>query len=94
MKLVSNLSAVSLQMSSGALFPSLVSGSRGSSSKYLVEFRAGKMSLKGSIVTPDKRKGQVYIQQTDDSLIHFCWKDRTTGNVEDVSTELCSPVFE
>ncbi|XP_053308879.1 proteasomal ubiquitin receptor ADRM1 [Spea bombifrons] len=70
-------------MSSGALFPSLVSGSRGSSSKYLVEFRAGKMSLKGSTVTPDKRKGLVYIQQTDDSLIHFCWKDRTSGNVED-----------
>ncbi|XP_063064670.1 proteasomal ubiquitin receptor ADRM1-like isoform X2 [Engraulis encrasicolus] len=70
-------------MSSGALFPSLVSGSRGSSSKYLVEFRAGKMTLKGSTVTPDKRKGQVYVQQTDDSLIHFCWKDRTTGNVDD-----------
>lgn len=72
-------------MSSGALFPSLVSGTRGSSSKYLVEFRAGKMSLKGNIVTPDKRKGMVYIQQSDDSLIHFCWKDRTTGNVDDVS---------
>ncbi|KAM9855544.1 proteasomal ubiquitin receptor ADRM1 isoform 2-T2 [Aulostomus maculatus] len=70
-------------MSSGALFPSLVSGSRGSSSKYLVEFRAGKMSLKGKTVTPDKRKGMVYIQQSDDSLIHFCWKDRTTGNVDD-----------
>ncbi|XP_041953220.1 proteasomal ubiquitin receptor ADRM1 isoform X2 [Alosa alosa] len=70
-------------MSSGALFPSLSSGSRSSSSKYLVEFRAGKMSLKGSTVTPDKRKGMVYIQQTDDSLIHFCWKDRTSGNVED-----------
>ncbi|XP_038014465.1 proteasomal ubiquitin receptor ADRM1 isoform X3 [Motacilla alba alba] len=70
-------------MSSGALFPSLVPGSRGSSSKYLVEFRAGKMTLKGSTVTPDKRKGLVYIQQTDDSLIHFCWKDRTSGNVED-----------
>ncbi|XP_040187202.1 proteasomal ubiquitin receptor ADRM1 isoform X2 [Rana temporaria] len=69
--------------SSGALFPSLVPGSRGSSSKYLVEFRAGKMSLKGSTVTPDKRKGLVYIQQTDDSLIHFCWKDRTSGNVDD-----------
>ncbi|XP_051887115.1 proteasomal ubiquitin receptor ADRM1 isoform X2 [Pristis pectinata] len=68
---------------SGALFPSLVAGSRGSSSKYLVEFRAGKMSLKGSTVTPDKRKGQVYIQQTDDSLIHFCWKDRAAGTVED-----------
>lgn len=74
-------------MSSGALFPSLVSGSRSSSSKYLVEFRAGKMTLKGSTVTPDKRKGTVYIQQTDDSLIHFCWKDRTSGNVEDVSRE-------
>nr|XP_020464762.1 proteasomal ubiquitin receptor ADRM1-like isoform X1 [Monopterus albus] len=70
-------------MSSGALFPSLVSGSRGSSSKYLVEFRAGKMSLKGNVVTPDKRKGMVYIQQSDDSLIHFCWKDRTSGNVDD-----------
>lgn len=70
---------------SGALFPSLVPGSRGSSNKYLVEFRAGKMSLKGTTVTPDKRKGLVYIQQTDDSLIHFCWKDRTSGNVEDVS---------
>ena len=43
------------------------------------------MSLKGTTVTPDKRKGLVYIQQTDDSLIHFCWKDRTSGNVEDVS---------
>uniref|UniRef100_A0A3P9JZQ0 Adhesion regulating molecule 1 n=1 Tax=Oryzias latipes TaxID=8090 RepID=A0A3P9JZQ0_ORYLA len=70
-------------MSSGALFPSLVSGSRGTSSKYLVEFRAGKMTLKGNTVTPDKRKGSVYIQQSDDSLIHFCWKDRTTGNVDD-----------
>lgn len=77
------------RMSSGALFPSLVPGSRGSSSKYLVEFRAGKMSLKGSTVTPDKRKGLVYIQQTDDSLIHFCWKDRTSGSVEDVSMALC-----
>ncbi|XP_063320790.1 proteasomal ubiquitin receptor ADRM1-like isoform X1 [Pelmatolapia mariae] len=70
-------------MSSGALFPSMVSGSRASSSKYLVEFRAGKMNLKGNTVTPDKRKGLVYIQQSDDSLIHFCWKDRTTGNVDD-----------
>lgn len=76
---------------SGALFPSLVPGSRGSSNKYLVEFRAGKMSLKGTTVTPDKRKGLVYIQQTDDSLIHFCWKDRTSGNVEDVSARWPGP---
>lgn len=45
------------------------------------------MTLKGNTVTPDKRKGTVYIQQSDDSLIHFCWKDRTTGNVDDVSDD-------
>lgn len=52
-------------------------------SKYLVEFRAGKMTMKGKVVHPDKRKGTVYVHQTDDSLMHFCWKDRTSGIVED-----------
>ncbi|KAK7091640.1 proteasomal ubiquitin receptor ADRM1-B-like isoform X2 [Littorina saxatilis] len=54
-----------------------------SQSKNLVEFRAGKMSMKGKMVHPDKRKGQVYVHQSDDSLMHFCWKDRTSGNVEE-----------
>ncbi|XP_032237036.1 proteasomal ubiquitin receptor ADRM1 [Nematostella vectensis] len=54
-----------------------------SSSKNLLEFRAGKMNLKGTTVTADKRKGQVYIHQSEDSLMHFCWKDRTSGKVED-----------
>ncbi|UYV60296.1 ADRM1 [Cordylochernes scorpioides] len=67
--------------------PFLFGGTTGSQSqnKYLVEFRAGKMTMKGKMVTPDKRKGLVYINQTDDSLMHFCWKDRKTGTVEDVS---------
>jgi len=51
--------------------------------KNLVEFRAGKMALKGSTVTPDKRKGLVYVYQSDDGLTHFCWKDRKSGTVED-----------
>ena len=55
------------------------------SSKNLVEFKAGKMTLREKTVTPDKRKGLVYIHQSDDSLMHFCWKDRTSGTVEDVS---------
>ncbi|XP_014681036.1 PREDICTED: proteasomal ubiquitin receptor ADRM1-like isoform X2 [Priapulus caudatus] len=67
-------------MASGALFGSSASRSQ---SKNLVEFRAGKMSQKGKMVHPDKRKGSVYVYQSDDSLIHFCWKDRTTGIVED-----------
>jgi len=54
-----------------------------SSSRNLVEFRAGKMNLRGTTVTADKRKGLLYIYQSDDSLMHFCWKDRTAGTVED-----------
>ncbi|KAH3781168.1 hypothetical protein DPMN_158993 [Dreissena polymorpha] len=37
------------------------------------------------MVHADKRKGLVYVHQSDDSLMHFCWKDRTTGSVEDIS---------
>ena len=59
-------------------------GSDSSGSKNLVEFRAGKMHLRGTTVTADKRKGLVYVHQSDDSLMHFCWKDRTSGIVEDV----------
>ncbi|KAL6442856.1 hypothetical protein ACFW04_002723 [Cataglyphis niger] len=67
-------------MSSGALFGN--NASRGAS-KNLVEFKAGKMTMKGKMVYPDTRKGQLYVYQSDDSLMHFCWKDRTTGVVED-----------
>ncbi|BFZ04717.1 hypothetical protein BsWGS_07756 [Bradybaena similaris] len=64
-----------------ALFGS--SASSRSQSKNLVEFRAGKMQMKGKMVHPDKRKGLVYVYQSDDSLMHFCWKDRTSSVVED-----------
>jgi len=59
-------------------------GSRSSSaSKALVEFRAGKMTMSGTLVTPDKRRGMVMVEQGDDQLMHFKWKDRTSGNIED-----------
>ncbi len=55
--------------------------------KNLVEFRAGKMFMShGNMVHPDTRKGLVYVYQSADGLMHFCWKDRTSGAVEDVST--------
>jgi len=53
----------------------------GSGSKNLVEFKCGKMTLSGTTVTADKRKGLLYIYRDD--CTHFCWKDRTSGKVED-----------
>ena len=58
-------------------------------SKNLVEFKAGKMSLQGKLVKPDKRKGLVYVYQSEDSIMHFCWKDRSTGIVEEVCDSIC-----
>jgi hypothetical protein len=51
--------------------------------RSLVEFRAGKMSLSQGVATADKRKGLVYMKTSSDSLLHFCWKDRQTGEVVD-----------
>ena len=69
-------------MASSALFSTSGGAARGV--KNLVEFKAGKMNLKDKMVQPDKRKGIIYVYQSDDSLMHFCWKDRSTGIVEDV----------
>lgn len=67
-------------MSSNALFaPSNARNQQ----KHLVEFKAGKMYMKGNMVHPDKKKGLLYVYQSDDALMHLCWKDRTSGNVED-----------
>lgn len=51
--------------------------------KSLVEFRAGKMSLSGTTVTADTRKGLIYMKQ-EDRLMHFYWKDRKNGEIADV----------
>jgi len=55
------------------------------SSKPLVEFRAGKMTMEigTNMVIPDKRKGLVQIQKTKDRLMHLIWMDRVTGEIED-----------
>ncbi|CAF1413675.1 unnamed protein product [Adineta steineri] len=51
--------------------------------RNLVEFKAGKMNLRGNMVYPDKRKGLFYLHQGNDMLIHLCWKERTSNRPED-----------
>lgn len=53
-------------------------------SRNLVEFKAGKMEMRDKLVHPIKRQGLVFLRQSpDDNLMHFCWKDRQSGVVED-----------
>ncbi|KAH9619719.1 hypothetical protein KSS87_020600 [Heliosperma pusillum] len=49
----------------------------------ILQFRAGKMSFEGKLVTPDSRKGFVHITRGEDGLTHFQWLDRVTHVVED-----------
>lgn len=52
--------------------------------RNLVEFKAGKMEMRDKMVHPLKKQGLVYLRQSqDDNLMHFCWKDRQSGVVED-----------
>jgi 26S proteasome regulatory subunit N13 len=51
--------------------------------KPLISFRAGKMQKDGKAVKADKRKGLLQLTQGEDMLLHFQWKDRYTGQMED-----------
>ncbi|WZY82584.1 hypothetical protein YC2023_028968 [Brassica napus] len=62
-------------MSSSEAFPVM--------QEIMLEFRAGKMSLQGTRVVPDARKGLVRIARGEEGLVHFQWLDRTLNAVED-----------
>jgi len=68
---------------SGPIFGNNSSTGSSGGNRHLVEFRAGRMNMVGKMVNPDTRKGLVYLYQAEDQLIHFCWKDRSNGKVED-----------
>uniref|UniRef100_W6NB91 Adhesion regulating molecule domain containing protein n=1 Tax=Haemonchus contortus TaxID=6289 RepID=W6NB91_HAECO len=62
------------------MFSTSRSSQGGSSSGNLVEFKAGRSFLQPATapnkkkVVADKTKGQVFIKQSNDQLMHFCWK--------------------
>lgn len=71
-------------MTSPVLFSTGASPVASGSSRNLVEFKAGKMEMRDKMVYPTTKKGLVFLRQSpDDSLMHFCWKDRQTGVTED-----------
>lgn len=62
-----------------SLFPNdaLGGGTSAGGKKPLLQFRAGRMNRDGKWVKPDARKGLIFLEQTEDSLLHFRWKERT-----------------
>ncbi|GAA5877338.1 hypothetical protein JCM3774_001640 [Rhodotorula dairenensis] len=55
------------------------------SAARLLQFRAGRALRQGdsNTVAPQPDRGLVYLQQEDDGLLHFCYKDLATGHLED-----------
>ena len=56
-----NAGSVTTHLGGGALFGNGRGGAP--ASKALVEFRAGKMTVSGSLVSPDKRKGMIQVKK-------------------------------
>lgn len=54
----------------------------GEDSVALISFRAGRMLQKGTSVTPDSRKGEVTLFETDEGLYRLIWKDRDTDQID------------
>ncbi|KAF9565686.1 adhesion regulating molecule [Agrocybe pediades] len=54
-------------------------------SEILLAFKAGRAFRREgtNIVEPNPAKGAIYLTNGDDGLLHFIWRNRTTGNIEE-----------
>ncbi|KAI9021022.1 proteasome complex subunit Rpn13 ubiquitin receptor-domain-containing protein [Phycomyces nitens] len=50
---------------------------------HLVQFNAGKCIRQANKLVPDVRKGTIYMDQSDDQLMHFYWKERKSSTPEE-----------
>lgn len=55
--------------------------------EHLLAFKAGRAFRRDgtNIVESSPTKGAIYLTNGEDGLLHFVWKNRTTGENEEVS---------
>ena len=54
--------------------------------RYILAFKAGRALRRDgtNFVDPKAEKGAIILYDGEDDLLHFVWKDRTTGNIGEV----------
>lgn len=54
---------------------------------YLLAFKAGRAFRREgtNFVDPSPTKGAIMLQNAEDGLLHFMWKNRSTDQVEEVN---------
>jgi len=57
-----------------------------SNSNTLLAFKAGRAFRRegSNLVEPSPTKGAIFLINGDDGLLHFQWKNRESGNMEEV----------
>lgn len=60
--------------------------------RYILAFKAGRAIRRDgtNFVDPKPEKGAIILYDGEDDLLHFVWKDRTTGSIEEVRIPVLS----
>jgi len=61
--------------------------------QFILAFKAGRGLRRDgtNFVDPKPEKGAIILYDGEDELLHFVWKDRTTGNIGEVSATRVYP---
>lgn len=66
--------------------PTLRSMDYSDTQRFILAFKAGRALRRDgtNFVDPKPEKGAIILYDGEDDLLHFVWKDRTTGNIGEV----------